>query len=31
MIEEFFDKSDRKLDKLADEMRATKQRLAGLE
>ena len=31
MIEEVFDKSDRKLDELADEMRATKQRLAGLE
>ena len=31
MIEELFDKSDRKLDELADEMRATKQRLAGLE
>ena len=31
MIEELFDKSDRGLDELADEMRATQQRLAGLE
>ena len=30
MVEELFDKSDRKLDELADEMRTTKQRLAGL-
>ena len=31
MIEKLFDKSDRKMDELADEMRATRQRLAGLE
>ena len=31
MVEELFDKSDRKLDELVDEMRETKQRLAGLE
>ena len=31
MIKELFDKSDRKLDELTEEMRATKQRLAGLE
>ena len=31
MIEELFDKSDRKLDEFSDAMRATKQRLADLE
>ena len=31
MIKELFDKPDRKLDELADEMRVTKQRLASLE
>ena len=31
MIKEHFDKSDRKLNELTEEMRATKQRLAGLE
>ena len=31
MIEELVDKSDRKLDELADERRATKKRLVGLE
>ena len=31
MIEEIFDKPDRKLDELAEKMRATRQRLAGLE
>ena len=30
MIEKIFDRLDRKLDELADEMRATKQRFAGL-
>ena len=31
MIEELFDKSDRKLDELTEKMRVTRQRLAGLE